>query len=234
VHVFSRPCDLPRIDDIARRKGLKVIYDAAHATGVEIGGRSIMAQGDVSCASFHATKIFNTCEGGACVSADASLMARIRRMRFFGFDERKEIVDGGMNAKMTEVSAALGLANLPHLPAVMAERRRKYTLYQDLLAGCGFVTFQQFSPSEYNYSYMPVLFDTEARLLAAEGRLLAEGIMPRRYFYPSLHELKVFGSGSGLPHAERVARTILCLPLYTGLPEEDIQRISRIVRSTPD
>ena len=229
VHVFSRPCELMRIEAIARRHGLKVVYDAAHAVGVNVGGRSIMSYGDVSCASFHATKILNTCEGGACVSADPALMARMRRMRFFGFDEKKDIVDEGMNAKMTEISAALGLANLPHLPAVMDERRRKYKLYQQILSACPHVTFQHFQPDEYNYSYMPVLFDTEDRLLAIEQALKEAQVSPRRYFHPSLHDVAIFGTKGEFPVSRRMASCILCLPLYTGLPETDIERICEIV-----
>ncbi len=229
VHVFGRPCDTERIDGIARRHGLKVVYDAAHALGVQVAGQSVLLRGDVGCASFHATKIFNTCEGGACVSADPALMARIRRLRFFGFDERKEIVDGGMNAKMTEISAALGLANLAHLPEVMATRRRKYELYRHELADCPHVRFQAYRPDEYNFCYMPVLFDSEERLLAAERELQRRHIVPRRYFHPALDTLGIFGQRDALPISRRVAACILCLPLYTKLADAQIKRICAIV-----
>jgi dTDP-4-amino-4,6-dideoxygalactose transaminase len=229
VHVFSAPCDVVRIEEIAARRGLKVIYDAAHAMCVRVGGRSIMSYGDVSCTSFHATKLFNTCEGGACFAGDAGLMARLRRMRFFGFDERKDIVDDGMNAKMTEIAAALGLANLPHIEAVCAARRRRHAWYRERLGRCPHLAFQAFKPDEYNYSYFPVLLDTVERLLRTERALNAAGIFPRRYFHPALHQIRRFAPGARLPVAERVAGTVLCLPMYTDLAVDDIDRICAIV-----
>lgn len=229
VHVFSAPCDVRRIQQIADERGLKVIYDAAHAMDVRCQSRSVLSFGDVSCLSFHATKLFNTCEGGGCVTADQALAARLRRMRFFGFDEAKEIVDEGMNAKMTEVSAALGLANLPHLEAVRRERRDMYELYMRLLGSCDYITFQMFNPEEYNYSYMPVVFDSEDRLLKIEKALRAQQVFGRRYFHPALHTVPVFRSRGRLPVAEQVARTVLCLPLYSGLAEGDIEFICRVV-----
>ncbi len=224
VHVFSAPCDIEGIRRIADKHGLKVIYDAAHAMCVDYAGQSILNYGDVSCLSFHATKLFNTCEGGACVTKDKELAARIRRLRFFGFDEKKDIVDDGMNAKMTEVSAALGLANLRCLDEVRKNRRDKYELYQSLLSDRPYIRFQRFHPDEYNYSYLPIVFDTEDRLLEAEKKLNGEKIYPRRYFYPALHETSIF-EDAALPVAESVARTILCLPLYGALGEDSINRI---------
>ena len=228
VHVFSAPCDIRRIEQIAKKFDLKVIYDAAHAMCVNYDGKSIMSYGDVSCTSFHATKLFNTCEGGACITNDEGLAARIRRMRFFGFNERKEIVDDGMNAKMTEISAGLGLANLKHLGSVRNNRREKYELYQSLLAACSHIRFQKFKPEEYNYSYMPVLFDCEETLLRTIEKLNAQNIFPRRYFHPSLNETPIF-DGTTLPISESVARTILCLPLYDSLQHEDIIRIAELI-----
>ena len=228
VHVFSAPCDVVRIQQIADKHGLKVIYDAAHAMCVQVNGKSIMSYGDVSTTSFHATKLFNTCEGGACFTENEALAARIRRMRFFGFDESKEVVDDGMNAKMTEVSAALGLANLKHLDKVRKNRREKYELYQQLLSDRETITFQKFDPEEYNYSYMPVLFDTEDQVFQTLEKLAAEKIYPRRYFYPSLHNIDIFES-EPLPVAESVALRISCLPLYDQLSEGDIRRICQLI-----
>jgi len=228
VHVFSAPCDVVRIQEIADKHGLKVIYDAAHAMCVKVNGKSIMSYGDVSTTSFHATKLFNTCEGGACFTENEALAARIRRMRFFGFDESKEVVDDGMNAKMTEVSAALGLANLKHLDKVRKNRREKYELYQQLLADREYITFQKFDPEEYNYSYLPVLFDTEERVFQTLEKLAAEKIYPRRYFYPSLHNIDIFEKAT-LPVAESVASRIACLPLYNELAEENIRRICGLI-----
>jgi len=228
VHVFSAPCDVVRIQQIADKHGLKVIYDAAHAMCVKVNGKSIMSYGDVSCTSFHATKLFNTCEGGACFTGNEELAARIRRMRFFGFDEQKEVVDDGMNAKMTEISAALGLANLKHLNGVRKNRREKYELYQSLLSRCDFITFQKFDPEEYNYSYMPVLFDTEARLFQTLEKLAAEKIYPRRYFHPSLHNIDIFEK-TALPVTESVASRIACFPLYNSLSQNEIESICRLI-----
>lgn len=228
VHVFSAPCEIESIQAIADRHNLKVIYDAAHAMCVGFAGKSILSYGDISCMSFHATKLFNTCEGGACVTNDKELAARIRRMRFFGFDEKKEIVDEGMNAKMTEVSAALGLANLPYLNSVRRNRREKYELYQSLLTEYEYIRFQQFNPEEYNYSYMPIVFDSEERLSHAITKLNAENIYPKRYFYPALHETNIFNNVS-LPISESVARRVLCLPLYDNLAVNDIKRICKLL-----
>ena len=231
VHVFSNPCDIERIQEIANLHDLKVIYDAAHAMAVNYKGPSILDYGDVSCLSFHATKLFNTCEGGACITNNDELAARIRRMRFFGFNPNKDIVDGGMNAKMTEISAGLGLANLKYIDQVRKNRRMKYELYQSLLADCPHISFQKFNPEEYNYSYMPVLFNSEEFLLKTIDLLHAENIFPNRYFNPSLHETPVFNDDS-LPVTERVSRNILCLPLYDKLGKEDIKRICTTVAST--
>lgn len=228
VHVFSAPCDIKRIEQIAKNFDLKVIYDAAHAMCVNYDGKSIMSYGNVSCTSFHATKLFNTCEGGACITNDKELVARIRRMRFFGFNESKEVVDDGMNAKMTEISAGLGLANLHHLDRVRKNRRKKYEIFRSILAECTFINFQKYHPDEYNYSYMPVLFDSEEILLQTIKKLNAENVFPKRYFYPSLHETPIFDDII-LPIAESIARTILCLPLYDSLNEEDITKICDVI-----
>jgi hypothetical protein len=185
--------------------------------------------GDISAVSFHATKLFNTCEGGACVTGDPAVAARLRRMRFFGFNAEKDAVDDGMNGKMTEISAALGLANIPYIDSVRRERRAKYDLYMQLLGDCSFVTFQRFQDDEYNYSYMPVVLDNEARLLKVQAALAANQVFTRRYFYPSLNTLELFRHTGPLPVSERVARTVLCLPLYTGLDEEEVTFICGII-----
>jgi dTDP-4-amino-4,6-dideoxygalactose transaminase len=228
VHVFSAPCDLVAIKEIADQHHLKVIYDAAHAMCVRSAGRSVMAYGDISCTSFHATKLFTTCEGGACFSREEELNERIRRMRFFGFNAAKEIVDDGMNAKMTEIAAALGLANLKHLDEVRKRRRAAYELYLSLLSGCDYLSFQQYHRDEYNYSYMPVLFDCEDRLLRAMDRLAKENIYPRRYFHPSLSDVRLLG-GRAMPVARSIASRIACMPLYHQLGDDAICRICTLV-----
>jgi dTDP-4-amino-4,6-dideoxygalactose transaminase len=156
-------------------------------------------------------------------------MARIRRMRFFGFNAEKDIIDDGMNAKMTESAAALGLANLKHLDIVRKNRREKYELYQELLGDLDTITFQKYDPEKYNYSYMPVLFDTEERLLRTLEEMASEKIYPRRYFHPSLHDVKNFEKVE-LPVAQSVASRIACLPLYNELAEADIRRICGLIK----
>ena len=225
VHVFSAPCEVDRIQTIAAKHGLKVIYDAAHAMAVDIDGKSILQYGDISCVSFHATKLFNTAEGGACVTNDDDLAKRVRRMRFFGFDDRKIIIDGGMNAKMTEVNAGLGLANIKWLDRVKDNRREKYELYRSFLSELPFIKFQKYNIDEYNYSYMPVLFESEKDLVRVMERLNAYKIYPRRYFYPSLNTVPVFQPQPSLPVSEHAAQCILCLPLYDTLSFADIERI---------
>lgn len=235
VHVFSAPCDVERIQQIAERRGLKVIYDAAHAMCVKANGKSVMRYGDVACTSFHATKLFNTCEGGACFTENPELAARIRRMRFFGFDESKQIVDEGMNAKMTEVAAGLGLANLRHLDAVRKSRREKYELYQRLLGDLDYITFQTFDPEEYNYSYMPVLVDPDkygCDTGELERRLQEHKVFGRRYFYPLLNDTEALANApkvGDLTHAARIADRVFCLPLYHTLADADIERICGLI-----
>jgi dTDP-4-amino-4,6-dideoxygalactose transaminase len=234
VHVFSAPCDVVSIKAIADKHRIKVIYDAAHATAVDVDNQSLMTHGDVSCLSFHATKLFNTCEGGACVTGDPALAARIRRMRFFGFNDNKEIVDDGMNAKMTEIAAALGLANLKYLTPVRANRREKYSLYMKSLQGNRHIRFQKFHPDAYNYSYMPVVFDSEETLLRVESHLKVNGVIPRRYFWPSLNTVLPLPKDppqprQSLPVAEQIASRVLCLPLHDQLRDEEIQHISNLV-----
>ena len=229
VHVFGNPCDTDAIQAIAERHGLRVIYDAAHAMCVETGGRSVLDAGDISATSFHATKLFQTGEGGGCVTRDPELAQRIRRLRFFGHDDAKAVVDVGCNGKMTEIHAALGLVNLRYLDSVRANRREKYELYLELLAGCPFLSFQRFDPDAYNYSYLPVIFESEALLLEKTEALARAQVFPRRYFYPSLSEIELLEIEQGFPVAERISRTILCLPLYDELASDDIARISAIV-----
>lgn len=229
VHVFSAPCDVNAFAVLAAAHGLRLIYDAAHAMAVDYGGRSLLAYGDVSCTSFHATKLLTTAEGGACVTEDDGLAERLRRMRFFGFDEQKEIVDLGMNAKMTEVHAAIGLANLRRLDAVRARRAQKAARYRDALTAVPFLQLQRRDPAAYNNSYLPVLFDTEERLLGVDARLRTEGVLARRYFYPSLNTVPILGAQGQFPVAESVARRVLCLPLYDTLPDADIDRICDVV-----
>ena len=142
VHVFGNPCDAEVIQEIADRHGLKVIYDAAHAVGSLLNGRSLLEYGDISATSFHATKLLNTAEGGACVTRDAELHERLKRIRFFGHNDTKDVIEEGFNGKMTEVHAALGLANIQYFDQVLVDRKEKYLLYKELLSATVLLLFQ--------------------------------------------------------------------------------------------
>ncbi len=229
VHVFSNPCDVDAIQNIADKHNLKVIYDAAHAMCVNYKGKSLLEYGDISATSFHATKIFQSGEGGACVTNDQLLFERLRRLRFFGHDEKKDIVDEGINGKMTEIHASLGLASLKWLDDVLRDRREKYELYMNLLGKRDFIKFQKFPPDSYNYSYLPVLLKNEDQLLAIEGHLNKSGIYPRRYFYPALNTVKAVSAYESFPVAEDIASRILCLPLYYTLGEKNINDICSLI-----
>ncbi len=229
VHVFSNPCDIEAIEKIAKKYDLKVIYDAAHAFGVKYNGKSIMEYGDVSCTSFHATKIFNTGEGGACFSKDPELFDRLRRLRFFGHNEKKDIIDDGCNGKMTEIHAALGLANLPYLSDVISRRKELFNLYFEGLKDIDDVNFQRFDPSLYNYSYMPIIFKNEKILLKVETELKKNHILPRRYFYPSINTYTNILEYQKCPISEDISKRILCLPLYWELNYDNINKIIKII-----
>jgi len=232
VHVFSNPCEIERIKSIAEKHNLKIIYDAAHAMFVNYKGRSILEYGDVSATSFHATKIYQSGEGGGCVALDDGLAERIRRLRFFGHDDKKEIIDEGINGKMTEIHAALGLANLKWIDRVLQNRREKYELYKLQLSSCDFIGFQEFSPESYNYSYMPILMRTEDELLKMIQRLQSKKIFPRRYFYPALNTVPVLSSSrKHFPVAEDLAGRIMCLPLYDTLSNAEIEFICETITS---
>jgi len=229
VHVFSNPCDIDAIQEIADKHKLKVIYDAAHAMCVNYNGKSLLDYGDISATSFHATKIFQSGEGGACITKDQKLYERLRRLRFFGHDENKNIVDEGMNGKMTEIHAALGLANLKWLDDVLRDRREKYELYVQLLGKSGFINFQKFPAESYNYSYMPVLFEDEKQMLAVAATLNNYNIYPRRYFYPALNTVEFLSVSEKFPVAVDLASRILCLPLFYNLKKTDIEYICKLI-----
>lgn len=228
VHVFGNVCDIDGIQEIAERHNLKVIYDACHAVGVNYKGRSVFEYGDISATSFHATKMLNTAEGGGCFTLDAKLDERLREMRFFGFENHADVVCDGTNAKMTEVHAAVGLANLPLLQPALEDRKKKYMLYKELLSADSRLSFQRIDYG-CNYSYFPVVFENEEMLLRVEAKLKENHIYPRRYFYPSVNTFRRLVPYVEMPKSEDLASRILCLPLYYDLPESDIRRIAELV-----
>ena len=224
VHVFSNPCDVDSIEQIAIKHNLKVIYDAAHAFGVNVNGKSIFEYGDLSTASFHATKVFNTAEGGAIFSSTEELKEMVHSVRDFGFDRSRDIVRLGTNGKMSELSAALGLVNLPILKENIRFRRERSERYQAILGE--HVTYQQYDSEAYNYAYMPVVFENEDTLLKVVDRLNAIQIYPRRYFHPSLSEMNKVFVKPHTPAADDLSKRILCLPLYPDLAMEHVDTIA--------
>jgi dTDP-4-amino-4,6-dideoxygalactose transaminase len=229
VHVFGNPCDIDAIEKIARKHNLKVIYDACHAVGVNYKGKSVFSYGDISVTSYHATKMLNSGEGGGCFTLDPDLDAKMKSIRFFGFSKDKSNIEiVGSNFKMTEVHASVGLANLRYLDAALADRKEKYALYKNMLSGNCHLKFQQIN-EDCNYSYFPVIFDSEKTLLEVESALQKENIYPRRYFYPSLNTFKDIVPYVEMPISEDISSRILCLPLYFSLSVEDVKRIANVL-----
>lgn len=231
VHVFGTPCDVHAIEKIAKKYNLKVIYDAAHAIGSTVDGESALNFGDISATSLHGTKLLNTAEGGACITSDKELDTNMRRIRFFGYNEQKDVIIDGFNGKMTEVHAALGIANLKYYDEVLQDRKEKYQLYLDLLSTSKRFQFQDLSIGETNYSYFPIVFNSEEEMLRVVDRLNKENIYPRRYFYPSLNTYTKIVDYSECPVSEDISSRILCLPLYKKLETTHIINISNIINN---
>jgi hypothetical protein len=225
VHVFGNPCNVEQIEAIAQKHDLKVIYDGAHAIGTTVKGRSVLEWGDISATSLHGTKLLNTAEGGGCVTTNTELHEKLKRIRFFGHNDNKDIVEDGFNGKMTEVHAALGLANLKYFDEVLEDRKQKYFLYRDALSKNPTLNFQKLNGEGCNYSYFPVIFENEQVLIEIEAKLNRQKIYPRRYFYPSLNTLENIVQYTPMPNSESIAKRILCLPLYKNLNTADIERI---------
>lgn len=225
VHVFGNPCDVDAIEAIAKKHNLKVIYDAAHAIGSTYKGKSILEFGDISATSLHATKLLNTGEGGGCVTTDNELHEKLRRIRFFGHNESKDIIEDGFNGKMTEIHAALGLANLKYYDEVLADRKRKYAMYLEALRDVDGLQFQVCKIGESNYSYFPALFPSEKELLRVERYLNEHKIYPRRYFWPSVNTYDNIMDYQRVETSEEISKRVLCLPLYSALSDKEQHRI---------
>ena len=228
THVFGNPCNTEVIADIAARHGLHVIYDAAHCFGVRYLGKSIFEYGDVSTCSFHATKLFHTGEGGAAFCPDEELRHRVYYSHNFGHNGPLEFHGLGINGKMSELQAAMGLAVLPHMNEILTSRSRATAFYRKQLSGTALQMLAIRPGTEWNHSYFPVLFPNEASLLRTEAQLKANNILPRRYFYPSLNNLPYVRS-TAMPVSDDVSRRVLCLPLFAGITEEEQRRIISLV-----
>ena len=238
VHVYGKPCYTERIQEIADKYGLRVIYDAAHAFGVEVDGKSILEAGDMSTLSFHATKVYNTIEGGALVCHDEKVKRRIDYLKNFGFAGETTIVAPGINGKMDEIRSAYGLLNLKRVDGAIAARRRVVMRYREALRNVPGIRVMEDMPGvRHNYSYFPVFVDAEIYGMTRDElyfKLKEENVLGRRYFYPLISEFSTYrGLDSArmenLPVATRVANSVVCLPMYHSLDGEDVDRILKLI-----
>ena len=228
THVYGNPCDVHELERISKKHGLKLIYDAAHCFGVNYDGEPLFNYGDISTCSFHATKIFQTAEGGAMFCNDAELNHKLYYSHNFGHDGPLNFHGLGINGKISELQAAMGLAMLPYMKDILFERKKVVEFYNENLDHSSIQLLKIREGTEWNYSYYPVIFTNEEMLLKVEQNLAENNIKPRRYFYPSLNTLS-FVNGESMPISESIASRILCLPLYVGLTEDNLELICRLV-----
>lgn len=229
THIFGNTGDLDRLIDIAKKNKLKIIFDAAHAFGVTYKNKSILDYGDISVVSLHSTKLYHTIEGGLITAKDKSLLDKIKIMRNFGISNN-EIVDLGINAKMSEFNSAMGLCNLNHIDDILISRKNIYNHYLNNIKNKDIRFIEINKDIEQNYSYCPIIFKNEEKLLKCVEKLNEEKIYPRRYFYPSLNTLG-YVKKSKCKVSEKIAKTILCLPSYYDLSIEDLDKIIKIINS---
>ncbi len=239
VHCYGKPCDTKAIQEIADKYGLKVIYDAAHAFGVEVNGESVLNAGDMSTLSFHATKVYNTIEGGAMVMQDEVTKKRIDYLKNFGFANETTVVAPGINSKMDEMRSAYGLLNLRQVDAAIAARQKVANAYREALRDVEGISFLDDMPGvRHNYSYFPIFIDAE-RFGKTRDALYQEmkeaNVLGRRYFYPLISEFSTYkglpsATRENLPVAYRLADTVLCLPMHHDLSDADIERVLKFFR----
>ena len=238
VHVYGKPCDTERIQEIADKYGLKVIYDAAHAFGVEVNGKSILEAGDISTLSFHATKVYNTVEGGALVCHDEQTKKRIDYLKNFGFAGETTVIAPGINGKMDEVRSAYGLLNLKQVDASIEARHQVAIKYREALRGVKGIRVMEDMPGvRHNYSYFPIFIDAEAYGITRDElyfKMKENGVLGRRYFYPLISEFSTYrglesARPENLPVATKIADSVICLPMYHSLTEEDTDKVIRTI-----
>ncbi|MBP2283055.1 dTDP-4-amino-4,6-dideoxygalactose transaminase [Flavobacterium sp. CG_23.5] len=230
THVFGNPCAIEAIEAIAKKHNLKVIYDAAHAFGVTYNGQSLFSYGDISTCSFHATKLFHTGEGGAMFANDANLYHEMFYSHNFGHNGPLAFYGVGINAKMSELQAAMGLSVFPYMGAILTERKKVTDYYNQNLNFLKLQSLKIRAKTRWNYSYYPVIFEDEKVLLQVQQNLNENQIFPRRYFYPSLNTIE-YAKGDVMPISESVASRVLCLPLYVGLEESNLESIVSIINT---
>jgi dTDP-4-amino-4,6-dideoxygalactose transaminase len=231
THVFGNPCAIEAIEAIALKHNLSVIYDAAHAFGVTYNGRSIFTYGDVSTCSFHATKLFHTGEGGAAFANNEVLHHQLFYSHNFGHNGPLEFFGLGINGKISELQAAMGLSVLPYMETIIANRKKVVDLYNSQLDFAKIKGLTIRANTDWNFSYYPVIFENENQLLEVQDALNAAQIFPRRYFYPSLNTI-TYVKGAAMPVSESIASRILCLPLYESLSEEEAKEVIAIINKT--
>lgn len=229
THVYGNPCDVEKIAAIAEKHGLKVIYDAAHAFGVEVAGRSIFEFGDISTCSLHATKLYHTVEGGLIITRNAALLEKLTYMRNFGFDGPGAFAELGINGKNSEFHAAMGLANLKFTEPVHERRKAITERYDALLKDLKARRPEWHRSSENNYSYYPLVFGSEELMLKCMHDLKGHEIFTRRYFYPSLASHLPYVEPQHLQVTDDLSRRVLCLPLYFDLADEEVDLICRLL-----
>ena len=238
VHVYGKPCDTKRIKEIADKYGLKVIYDAAHAFGVEVNGESVLTAGDMSTLSFHATKVYNTLEGGALVMHDAETKKRVDYLKNFGFAGETEVVAPGINSKVDEVRAAYGIINLRQVDAAIEARHQVAVKYREALRPVEGITFMEDMPGvNHNYSYFPIFIDPENYGMTRDElyeRMRSHNVLGRRYFYPLISTFSTYrglesAAPKNLPNAHKMADSVICLPMHHELSAEDIHRVLELI-----
>ena len=238
VHCYGKPCDTKAIQDIADKYGLKVIYDAAHAFGVKVNGVSVLNAGDMSTLSFHATKVYNTLEGGALVVHDEVTKKRIDYLKNFGFAGEIEVVAPGINSKVDEVRAAYGLLNLKQVDSAIEARHQVAIKYREALRPIEGITFMDdMQGVTHNYSYFPIFVDAEKYGMTRDelySKMKSDGVLGRRYFYPLISEFSTYrglpsSAKENLPNAHRMADSVICLPMHHLLTDKDIERVIKSI-----
>lgn len=238
VHCYGKPCDTERIQKIADKYGLKVIYDAAHAFGLKVNGESVLNAGDMSTLSFHATKVYNTVEGGALICHDAETKQRIDFLKNFGFNGETEVVAPGINSKMDEIRAAYGLLNLRLVDGAIEARRKVAEYYREHLRGVRGVRYFEDMPGvRHNYSYFPIFIDAAEYGMSRDELYFAmrdQNVLGRRYFYPLISTFDTYrglesAGAANLPVATRMADEVICLPMHHGLTEAELERVVKCI-----
>ncbi len=229
THVYGNPCDVEAIEKKKKKHHLKVIYDAAHCFGTTYKGKSIFEFGDISTTSFHATKLFHTVEGGAVFTKNADLLKKMSFLRNFGHDGYEKFSDIGINGKNSEFHAAMGLVNLKYIDEILINRRKLSMYYNDALVNLKCLKPTLIHDSQYNYSYYPVVLESEEITLKMIQVLNDNWIYPRRYFYPNLSKMPYIEDNFVLPITESISKRVLCLPLFHSLSKEEIDLIASIM-----